>query len=450
MKKIAFLSSGCQNCFGQARDIITANPNCREVSDPSHSDILMVNFCAMSTKNLNDFERFRHQITQYKKSNPNLKILAGGCIEGLAEKKDLGFADVIFPHQAEAATLATFLGKDTQPALAPTITNGVAIISIAQGCNRRCSFCKVHFLDHMQLTSRPLEEILDLAQQALAKSVHVIALSAENSTEYGIDIGTNLQTLLERLLAFEDLHILDVHGLCLDEVTPELLQTLQHPKIRMLQLEVQSLNDKIRANMNLHKTTKEALAILDALSPNKFLVSNFMTGFPGHSISEFDKEMRLVRSHHLYFLSLDAYDDTPGTPSHDLYMPVAQTTNTYYHTTFLCTIGKERQLLLERLTKKDAIEATITAIDDDSIYLCASHYAINIIAEQTHHYYHPGDLVRVKITGVHDYVSCLPKSGFANTINIQDKRTMNALRYFDVTDKNQTMLAEGEIIGPIL
>lgn len=46
MKKIAFLSSGCQSGFGKPREIIAADPNCCEVKDPKRADILMVNFCA--------------------------------------------------------------------------------------------------------------------------------------------------------------------------------------------------------------------------------------------------------------------------------------------------------------------------------------------------------------------------------------------------------------------
>lgn len=449
MKRIAFLSNGCQNGFGKTREIVAADPNLREVRELKDADILMVNFCAISTESLEAFDSFRRRMTQYRRANPRLKIIAGGCVEGLAEKKDLSFADAVFHHQGEAEALAEFLGKGEEPALAPSVMSGAATINIAQGCNRRCAFCKVHFLDHMRLNSRPMEEILDLAKRAVAQGVSTIVLTAENATEYGVDIGTNLQVLLEGVLAIEGLRLLDIYGLCLDEVTPKLLQMLQHPKIRTLQLEVQSLDDKIRKNMNLRKTTEEVVAILDVLS-DKFLISNLMTGFPGHSIAEFNREMRLVRAHHLYYLSLDPYDDTPGTPSHELYQPIDQTTSEYYQETFLRTVAKERELLLRRLMREDAIEASVVVADGTEVRLYALHYAVEIVVERQWNHYRPGDIVRVKVTGLHESMpAALLEYGFLGAVNTQKKRLLETMKYFDVADSHQFMLVDGKIIGAV-
>lgn len=445
MKKIAFLSNGCQGGLCKPREIIAADPNYREVRDPKQADVIMVNFCAISAENLDAFDRFRSEVIQYKRSNPELKVIAGGCIEGLSEQRDLSFADAIFHHQEEATTLAAFLGKDAQSALSPAIMNGAALINISQGCNRRCSFCKVHFLKYMRLTSRPMDEILGLAKQALAQGISTIVLSAENSTEYGIDLGTNLQTLLEHLVALDGLRILDVYGLCLDEVTPALIQTLKHPKIRALQLEVQSLNDQIRKNMNLHKTANEALAVLDALS-GKFLISNLMTGFPGHSVSEFNREMRAVHAHHLYYLSLDPYDDTPGAPSHKMYQPLDKTTSAYYQEAFLRAVAKERKLLLELLMRLPFIEASVVSADYAKVHLYASHYTLEICAEQLQRRCRPGDIVQVKITGLHENMPDFIKRSLFGSSSGQLPQYM---QYFDAFSKEQFMQVDGKIINSI-
>lgn len=447
MRKIAFLSNGCQGGFCKTREIIAADPEYCEVCDPKRADILMVNFCAISAESIDEFEKFRREVSRYKEKNPKLKVIAGGCVEGLTEKRDLSFADAIFHHQGEAEALAEFLGKESRPALAPAIMNGAALINIAQGCNRRCSFCKVHYLKYMHLTSRPIDEILDLARQAITQGISTIVLQAENSTEYGMDIGTNLQTLLTRLLALDGLRILDVYGACLDEVTPNLLQILKHPKIRAIQLEVQSLDDQIRKNMNLRKTTDEALAILGALS-DKFLVSNFMYGFPGHSVKGFYREMRKIRAHHLYYLSLDNYDDTPGVPSHEMYQPLDEATENWYRDVFLQTVAKERQLLLGRLMREKSIEASVVSVDKTKIRLYASHYSIEIRTELSRHRYRPGDIVRVKVTGLHDGVPKIMRlsTKFLGRKNPQTEQYLQMMKYFDVMGKEQTMLVDGEII----
>lgn len=450
MKKIAFLSSGCQSGFIKPREIIAADPECREVASPERADILMVNFCAQSTETLAAFEDLRRKVVQHKSANPKLKIVAGGCIEGLAEKKDLSFAEVTYRHQEEAKVLVELLGKRDRLDLSPNVKNGVAMICIAQGCRRRCSFCKVHYLDDRHLVSRPMSEILELARKALKRGTRIVALFAENATEYGLDIGTNLQTLLEQLLALDGLRILDVNGLCLDEVTPELLQVLQHPKIRTLQLEVQSLNDQIRQNMGLRKTTSDALAILDALS-DKFLISNFMTGFPGHSMAEFNREMRQIRTHHLYFLSLDPYDDTPGTPSHEIYKPIDDVESASYQHIFLRTVAKERQLLLERIMRLPHIEAAVVAIDDieghSRVCLQASKHTVMIYAEDERSCCSLGAIVKVKIVGLHeDGMHKMLRLRLSDGNDATGRQLVQVMQYFGV-DKDQSMTVDGKIIG---
>lgn len=446
MKKIAFLSNGCQVGFGQVREIVAAHPDCRETRNPQTADILMVNLCAISTESLNEFEQLRQQIIHYKESNPQLTVIAGGCIKGHSTQYDLAFADAIFEHQKAPAALVPFL-EQSSTARAPHIVSGIAEINICLGCNNHCTFCKVHYLNDRKLTSRPIAEILNLAKQATAGGVSTIALSAENSTEYGTDLGTNLQTLLEQLLALDGLRFLDVHGLCLDEVTPDLLEILKHPKIRMLQLEVQSLNDQIRKNMGLHKTTQEALNILDALS-NKYLVSNLMVGFPGHSIAEYIREMRLISNHHLYYLTLDPYDDTDGTPSHKLYQPPSTKEKNYYYETFLHTVARERQMLLDKLLKMASIEATVTSSEVNTLQLYASHYSVQIHAKHTRRHYHLGDVVQVKITGLYSNLPNLVNTALQTSAknNPKAKSTVQLMQYFDTLNKEQTLLLSGEII----
>lgn len=452
MTKIAFLSNGCENNFCGPREVIAADPNCQEVQEPKDADILMVNFCAMSAESLDGFDALRRKIVQYRKDNPRLKIIAGGCVEGLTKKKDLSFADAIFRRRDGTAVLAAFLGKGANPALAPFTMKGTVAINIARGCNRRCSFCKVHYLSDMQLESRPMEEVMDLARQAVEQGANTITLMAENATEYGLDIGTNLQTLLERLLALDGLEILDVNGLCLDEVTPSLLQVLKHPKIRILQLELQSLDDRIRQNMNLHKTRDEALEILDALS-DKFLMSALMIGFPGHSLSEFNREMRQIQAHHLYYLSLDPYDDTPGVPSHEMYKPIDTATSMSYQNTFLRTVAKERQLLLKHLMREPYIKASVVHVGDDGVRLLAMNYSIEIHVEQRWRRCRVGNIVNIKVLGLHEVIPTEMKSGLRglnDMASAQMRQLLRAMKYFNVASKDQFMVVDGEVVEPNL
>lgn len=450
--KIAFMSTGCQTGFGRAREIIASIPELTEVSKTENPDCIMVNFCAISTEAINAFDQMKYELTVIKQHNPQLKILAGGCIEGLSVKKDLSFADAIYHHQEEATAFLHFLGYTSVAHLHPAIIYDTAYIVIAQGCNRRCTFCKVHYLDHMQLTSRPLAEIIALVYIAIEQGVHNIHLNAENSTEYGHDLGHNLCELLEILFAIDGVRFIDISGLCLDEINPRLLALLQHPKTRLLQIEVQSLYDPVRKAMGLHKTRDEALAILDALH-DKAIISNFITGFVNSNVKEFDKELNLIRAHHLYFLTLSPYDDTENTPSHHFYQKPSKSELFYYQSAFTATVAAERQLLLEQLMAQDSIEASVViAPEKGKLTLIPTHYSMKILARNPDHIpCQVGDVVRVKITGLHQIMSAAKQQQFISQTtrdlanSAEYANLLKNMQYFGTYD--QIMMVKGTIIA---
>lgn len=451
-KRIAFMSTGCQINFGRPREIIASIPELVEVGKQENPDYIMANFCAISTENITAFTNMQQEILKMKQANPQLKVLAGGCIEGLSVKKDLSFADAIYHHQEEAAAFLHFLGYDSISSPKPAILYDTAFIVIAQGCNRHCTFCKIHYLNYMRLTSRPVSEIVALVYAAIEQGIHNIHLSAENSTEYGCDIGTNLCELLETLLAIDGVYHIDLSGSCLDEINPRLLGILQHPKMRFIQLEIQSLNNQIRRTMGLHKTCEEALAILDALH-DKAITSNFITGFVDSNVKEFDRELKLIRAHHLHFLTLSPYDDTEGVPSHQFYKKPSESELSYYQCAFVATVAAERQLLLERLMAEASIEASVTIASDGKYTLQPSNYAIKVITRSQGKLYQVGDLVRVKVTGLHQIVSKTKQREFISALehthgssnSAECAELLRNMQYFGGYD--QMMMVKGTIVS---
>lgn len=452
-KRIAFMSTGCQISFGRPREIIAGTPELVEVNRDENPDYIMANFCAISTENLNTFDQMRREIIKLKRANPHLRVLAGGCIEGMSNKKDLSFADAIYHHQEEGTAFLRFLGYESEPRLQPSYIYDAAHIVIAQGCNRRCTFCKVHYLKYMQVQSRPMIEIIGLVQAAIEQGIHNIHLIAENASEYGCDIGTNLCSLLRLLFATEGVHYVDISGICLDEIGPELFQLLQDHHVRQLQLEVQSLYDPVRRAMGLHKTRDEVLAILDALQ-DKAIVSNFITGFPNSNVKEFEKELKLIRMHHLYYLTLSPYDDTVGTPSHQIYQKPTDSELLYYQTAFMETVAAERQLLLEQLMSEDSIEASITGISKARYTLMLTHFNVKVIIPSHGQSYQTGDLVHVKVAGLHKIVPEAAQRQFAKLAELR-KQSSSGSEYADILHNmqyfgslDQIMMVKGIIVTP--
>jgi ribosomal protein S12 methylthiotransferase len=76
-----------------------------------------------------------------------------------------------------------------------------AYIKIADGCRRPCAFCAIPLIKGTAV-SRPMDVILDEARQLQDMGVREIILIAQDSTDYGHDLGMKegLAELLENLV----------------------------------------------------------------------------------------------------------------------------------------------------------------------------------------------------------------------------------------------------------
>ena len=74
-----------------------------------------------------------------------------------------------------------------------------AYIKVSEGCSRHCTYCIIPNLRGRQ-RSRPVELICEEAAKLLGQGVKEVILTAENTTDYGLDQdGPNLHTVLEKL-----------------------------------------------------------------------------------------------------------------------------------------------------------------------------------------------------------------------------------------------------------
>ena len=99
---------------------------------------------------------------------------------------------------AEAITV----GSDEGSTLRASVAGASAYLKIADGCRRPCAFCAIPLIKGTAV-SRPLERILEEARQLRDLGVHELVLIAQDTTDYGHDLGMKdgLATLLERLTA---------------------------------------------------------------------------------------------------------------------------------------------------------------------------------------------------------------------------------------------------------
>ena len=191
------------------------------VEDPTKASVLIVNTCGFIGPAKDESYRVLGELAQGKKKNQVL--IAAGCltqrygvevakrvpgIDGiLGTRRWMDIVQVVedarmgkhpepIYHLPEAATV----GADEHGAMRVSVTGPSAYLKIADGCRRPCAFCAIPLIKGTAV-SRPVESIINEARTLRDNGVRELILIAQDSTDYGHDLGMKdgLATMLEQL-----------------------------------------------------------------------------------------------------------------------------------------------------------------------------------------------------------------------------------------------------------
>ncbi len=227
-------------------------------------------------------------------------------------------------HIPEDATV----GRDEHNVLRAAIQGSSAYLKIADGCRRPCAFCAIPLIKGT-LVSRPADTIVEEAQALEEIGVQELILIAQDTTDYGHDLGVHdgLPVLLERLLTNTAIPWIRVMYAFPGYVTDRLIEVMAaNPRILpYLDMPLQHAHPETLkrmrrpANMNwVHNTVAKMRAAIPSLA----LRSTFIVGYPGETVEEFNtlldflKEIKLDRAGAFTF----SYEE--GTASQPLGDPV--------------------------------------------------------------------------------------------------------------------------------
>lgn len=228
-------------------------------------------------------------------------------------------------HLPEAATV----GQDEHGARRVSIQGASAYIKIADGCRRPCAFCAIPLIKGTAV-SRPMSAILDEARELQDLGVRELILIAQDSTDYGHDLGMKdgLATLLEKLVqaapAIDWLRIMYAYpGYVTDrlmEVMAAHRQILPYLDIPLQHAHPQVLRRMRRpANMDwVHQT----LGKMRQMLPELALRTTFIVGYPGETDAEFQTLLDFVQEIRFDKVGAFQFSFEPGTASEPLGDPV--------------------------------------------------------------------------------------------------------------------------------
>ncbi|MDE6142421.1 MAG: radical SAM protein [Bacilli bacterium] len=191
------------------------------------------------------------------------------------------------------------------------------------GCNKKCAFCRRTYMD-IKFESIPIEQIkeeLDKIRHTNPERLKHICLRAENLTEYGLDIGgkQELASLIKLIDSYKEVETISFPiGMCISEITPEILDALcECKKIDQIYLNIETGSDRLLKLINKGHDKKKCLEVFKKLRkahPNLYIVSNIMIGLPTEELIDIYELVDFVCELDIDYLWINYFGVTAKLP----------------------------------------------------------------------------------------------------------------------------------------
>ena len=200
----------------------------------------------------------------------------------------------------------------------------IEIIPVCNGCQFNCTYCATKLVKG-NLFSYPPEDIINRAKQAIFEGCKEIWITSQDTGAYGLDINTNLPSLLRKLLSLEgDFKIrvgMTNPNHCYRDLK-ELIEIYKHPKMfRFLHMPVQSGSDKVLKEMKRPYNVMQYYSVLDTFRKeiqDITISTDIITGFPTETEEDFNLTLELLKRTEPEVLNFSRYWPMKGTKAAEM------------------------------------------------------------------------------------------------------------------------------------
>jgi ribosomal protein S12 methylthiotransferase len=282
---------------------------------PSEARILIVNTCGFIQPAREESYQVLQELADHKR--PGQILIAAGCltqrygtevaqrvhgIDGiLGTRRWMDILEVVdkLRHGRPPKPLyhlpnVPAVGTDEHGTLRAGLQGGSAFLKIADGCRRPCAFCAIPLIKGAAV-SRPISVIINEARQLSEIGVHELNLIAQDSTDYGYDLGLKdgLAMLLEELTrAVPEIDWIRIMYAYPGYVTDRLVEVMaSHPQVlHYLDIPLQHAHPATLRRMRRPSNMAWVYRTLEKMRlamPDLAIRTTFIVGYPGETEEEF-------------------------------------------------------------------------------------------------------------------------------------------------------------------
>ncbi len=196
-----------------------------------------------------------------------------------------------------------------------------AHLKIAEGCNKRCTYCIIPYI-RGNYRSVPMEELVAQAEELAARGVKELILVAQETTLYGIDLygEKSLHILLDQLNAVSGIRWIRILYCYPEEIYDGLIASIRRNEkvCHYLDMPIQHINDTMLRRMGRRTTKAELEKTISHLRqeiPDIALRTTLIAGFPGETQEMHEELMRFLNEAEFERLGAFTYSQEEGTPA---------------------------------------------------------------------------------------------------------------------------------------
>ncbi len=335
MAKIFVEAYGCSASFADSEMIsgLIVNGGHTLATDSSESDLNLIVTCSVKDTTAN---KMMHRI----KSLKTKPLIVAGClpkaeknnVEKFSENasllgpnslgKTLDVINSTLSGRKQIALEDSDLSKVGLPKVRLNPT--VGIVEIASGCMSECTFCQTK-LSKGDLSSYRLGDIVRQVQTEIKEGCKEVWLTSTDNGCYGLDIGTDLPTLVNAVSEIQEDFMIRVgmmNPMYMPRIKQKLIESYDNDKVfKFLHLPVQSGSDKVLNDMKRGHTSETFREIVKKIKDRfeDFTIStDIIVGFPSETEEDFQKTLALLDETKPDVVNLSKYSARPGTDAAEL------------------------------------------------------------------------------------------------------------------------------------
>ncbi|MGL5049224.1 MAG: 30S ribosomal protein S12 methylthiotransferase RimO [Fusobacteriaceae bacterium] len=433
--KLAIVSLGCSKNLVDSEILIGILVNKKGfelTNNIEEADFAIINTCGFIGDAKEESIQNILEISEYKKTAKLKKIIVAGCLaqryadEILTEMPEVDAVvgtgeihkieeivdKVLRDEKVTYTSTFDFLPSATTDRILTTNPH-TAYVKIAEGCNRRCTYCIIPQL-RGDLRSRTIEDVVAEVKNLAAAGVKEINLLAQETTEYGLDLYNKkaLPELLKELVKIDGIEWIRCYYMFPNSLTEEMIEVMKNePKIcKYFDVPIQHISGNILRNMKRANSGDQIRGILNKIRteiPESTIRTTVIVGFPGETEEDFEELKEFVREFNFNYVGVFKYSREEGTVAHDLPNQVPEDIKTERWT----ELNSLQAHLVEQRNHEligTEIEVMIDGISSESEYMLEGRtqgQALEIDGKvlTTDGTAKPGEIVKVRIEQNFDY-----------------------------------------------